>query len=347
MYYILKNPFKNSSLEQVLTLMGEIPYFYDRSTLLGAYTQYGTALITHREFEDKRERRFRGWVFKASEDDEIVAIDPPVDFMQSPGGWLVGRADMWDCCGYGEHCASGVSNPALSGASTDESAAWQANLEKSIQDLARHLGDDYHPLTFPEHPEADFFVIESAPPPTSGGGDGGRLQSALDNTLAEIRTLTGSAQPEIAHPAFAQHTVYIPCPTRDPVSDILFDLWRLREKHFGAAADKQYVAVVTPDKQEYALTYHTVPSYWVSYSDVDIKAPNGWIAISGTPDDLTDFIKEIYIHLDTDDAYIDAEDIHIRPAVAPRAFATHVTNTSYSSRVVYYPVCSSFYHAPL
>ena len=352
MYYILKNPFKNSSLEQVLTLMGEIPYFYDRSTLLGAYTQYGTALITHREFEDKRERRFRGWVFKASEDDQIVAVDPPVDFMQSPGGWLVGRADMWNCCGYGEHCAS-----------MDESAEWQANLEKSIQDLARHLGDDYHPLTFPAHLEADFYIVESVPNPTSGGGDGGGLQSSLDDTLTEVRTLTGVAarlvsdppvtgaacgiaecgvsNPAVTHPDHAQHTVYIPCPTHDPVSDLLFDLWHLRAKHFGGDANKQHVAVIAPDKQEYTLTQHDVPSYWTIHAEKCVNAPNGWIAIRGTPESLSDFIKTIYIYLDT------ADDIHIRPDVTPRAFAAHVVNTPYSSRVVYYPICSSFYHEPL
>lgn len=336
MYYILKNPFKNSSLEKILTLMGEIPYFYDRSTLFGAYTQYGTALVTHHNVEDKRERRFNGWVFLPADDHELHEFDPPVDFMQSPGGWLVGRADMRGCCGYGEHCAS-----------MDDTAEWQANLEKSIQDLAYHLGDEYHPLTFPEYPEPVFYVVESAPSPTTGGGDGGRMQRALDSTLAAVRTLTGATQPAVEHPEHAQHTVYIPCPSRDPVSNIIFDLWGLREKHFGEDAPKQVIAVITPDNDEFSLTQHTVPSYWTIRADKCVSAPNGWIMLRGTPESLRDFIKEIYIYLDTDDAYIDAEDIHIRPDVSPRAFATHVVNTPYSSRIAYYPICASFYHEPM
>ncbi len=338
-YYILKNPFKTASIESVLSMMGTIPYFYDQSTLLGGYTQYLTPLRTHQEVEDKRERRFQGWVYAAEPGDELFDLDPPVDAMQSPRGWLVGRADMVGCCGFGPGCEAFPEESADEGEAA--AAAWKRNLQQTIDHLAKHLDDEYHSLTFPEHPTGDFYIVDSVPNPTTGGGDGGKMRRELDRTLEEVRAAVSPGPPAVDHPQYARHTTYIPQPAHYSVSDLLFDLWHLRKEHYGEDADKHEVSVITRDNDEFVLTHDITPSYWkFSPGPECISAPNGWIVIEGTPEANRAFIEKIYPYLIEDERYSP-------PDVTPVAFAPHVKNTAYSSRIAYYPVDPNFYHEPV
>ena len=349
-YYILKNPFKTASLETVLSMMGTLPYFYDTTSLIGGYTHHLTPLLTHHEEEDKRKRVRTGMVYAAKPGDEIFDIKPPIDEMQSPRGWLVGRAEMR---GY-RYRQSGSGEPADEVEEgwyllpTDEVvAATLRNLQNSLDQIARYIDndDEYYPLTFPEHPTGNFYIVDSAPNPTSGGSDYRRMRDELDKTLEKVRETVTPGPPVVDHPEYAHDYTYIPQPFHQhALSELLIDLCNIRTEHYGVNSGKHTISIITPDNHEYyyeyLITQSTEPSYWELRPQKHITAPNGWIVMHGTPEANRTFIEKIYSTLFKGPG-------NCPPVITPEAFAPHVKNMEYISRIVYYPVTPDFYQTPV
>jgi hypothetical protein len=62
--------------------------------------------------------------------------------------------------------------------------------------------------------------------------------------------------------------------------------------------------------------------------------------MDGPPDANRAFIEKIY-------PYVIENERYSPPAITPAAFAPHVKNTAYSSRIAYYPINTEFYHEPI
>jgi hypothetical protein len=311
MYYILKNPFKTTSLEKLLYTIGQIPYFYDRSGLLGAYTCTGTAFKTSQEYlENSGSLYSTGCIYLAHPDDELISIrdSVPVNFKESPNGWLIGRID--------EH--------------------WKWRIEEDLNEIARNLEDTYYQLTFPDHPEGDFYIIESDVPvaPVSTSED---IQTALEHTYDEVisaienedRIAEKLVEKKSESNYFISRTsTYIPLPVCSSPSYLLFRIHSILRKHFGYDAR---LSVITPNNEILSRMNHK--SYKWYKLKCGIRAPYGWIVMSGSPEKTCKYIEKIYTELNC-----------TMPSTASEVFAPSLVEEQYNlGDIIYYPVDSTFY----
>ncbi len=326
-YVILKNPFKNSSLEKVLYAIGKIPYFYDHSAILGAYTYAGGAYHTSAEYLEKCGSSYStGQVYMDKKDSILNSIKDslPVKLADSPNGWLVAciRDPYW-----GDECD------------------WKVLLSENIKDIGRELDDTYYPLVFPEHcVEGNFYIVETVPtemiPPIVIEPE--KMRADLDTTLANVKEAVEDVG-NVTNESYRKECyTHIPVPVYYPASDLLFEIdYCVTHKHFGDGVKLPGINILTPNNEAIGIASRKKMGYGWSKIRTDIppiNAPNGWISINGTPEQNKEYIKKMYEHFG----------IPV-PTLASESFATVIMKDDIYkiNEVTYYPICPSYYSVPI
>ncbi len=327
-YVILKNPFKNSSLERVLHAIGKIPYFYDISAIIGAYTYAGGAYHTSREYlENSGHLYSTGWIYMDKGDSILNSIRDslPVNLADSPNGWLV-------AC---------IREPFWAGDEFD----WKSCLSENIKDIGRELDDTYYPLVFPEHcVEGNFYIVETVPtemiPPIVIEPE--KMRADLDTALCQVNDAVKDVG-NVANESYRTECyTHIPVPVYYPPSDLLFEIdYNVAHKHFGDGVKLPGLSIITSNNEIVSMKSRKKRAYgWCKMRTniVSINAPNGWICINGTPEQNKEYIEKIYEHFG----------IPV-PALTAASFATVITkdDTYKTNGVTYYPVCPPYYIVPL